>query len=105
MSTRAIQFLEQKKIPFKVVRYGHGEKGARFAAHATGFALEATVKTLVVGLAEKNYTLVLKHRQCQGITTSEPRTLNLEPIILGIRLLFHINQLQQTAGKITNVTK
>ena len=59
MSTRAIQFLEQKKIPFEVVRYGHGEKGARFAAHATGFALEATVKTLVVDLAEKNYTLVL----------------------------------------------
>jgi Cys-tRNA(Pro)/Cys-tRNA(Cys) deacylase len=59
MSTRAIQFLKQKKIPFEVVRYDHGEKGARFAAHATGFALEATVKTLVVDLAEKNYTLVL----------------------------------------------
>ena len=26
---------------------------------------------------------VLEHRQYQGVTTSEPRTLNLEPIILG----------------------
>jgi Cys-tRNA(Pro)/Cys-tRNA(Cys) deacylase len=59
MSTRAIQFLKQKKIPFEVVRYDHAEKGAKFAASATGYPLEATVKTLVVDLAEKRYTLVL----------------------------------------------
>ena len=59
MSTRAIQFLKQKKIPFEIIKYDHGEKGAEFAADATGFPLEATVKTLVVGLGEKQYTLVL----------------------------------------------
>jgi hypothetical protein len=26
--------------------------------------------------------VVLRHKQCHGITTSEPRTQNLEPIIL-----------------------
>jgi Cys-tRNA(Pro)/Cys-tRNA(Cys) deacylase len=59
MSTRAIQFLKQKKIPFEVVRYDHAEKGARFAASATGYRLEATFKTLVVDLGDKRYSLVL----------------------------------------------
>jgi len=62
MSTRAIQFLKQKKILFEVVKYdheekgaafasrasGHEEKGAAFASRASGFPLERTVKTLVV---------------------------------------------------------
>jgi Cys-tRNA(Pro)/Cys-tRNA(Cys) deacylase len=59
MPTRAIQFLKQKKIPFEIVKYDHEEKGAEYAAGATGFPLEATVKTLVVDLGEKKYTLVL----------------------------------------------
>ena len=59
MSTRAIHFLKQKKIPFEIIKYDHGEKSAAFAADATGFPLEATVKTLVVDLGEKQYTLVL----------------------------------------------
>jgi Cys-tRNA(Pro)/Cys-tRNA(Cys) deacylase len=59
MSTRAIQYLKQKKIPFEVVRYDHAEKGAEFAASATGYPLEATVKTLVVNLGKKHYSLVL----------------------------------------------
>ena len=53
------QFLKQKKIPFEIIKYDHGEKGAEFAAAATGFPLEATVKTLVVDLGEKQYSLVL----------------------------------------------
>jgi len=59
MPTRAIQLLEQKKIPFEVVKYDHAEKGAAFASKAAGFALERTVKTLVVDLGEKRYILVL----------------------------------------------
>lgn len=59
MSTRAIRYLKQKKIAFEVVRYEHAEKGARFAASATGYPLEATVKTLVVDLGAKHYSLVL----------------------------------------------
>ena len=59
MSTRAIQFLEQKKIAFEVLRYEHAEKGADFAARATGYPLAQTVKTLVVDLGEKGFSLVL----------------------------------------------
>ena len=59
MSTRAIQFLKQKKIPFEVVKYDHEEKGAEFAARASGYPLERTVKTLVVDLGKKQYALVL----------------------------------------------
>ncbi len=59
MSTRAIQILDQKKISFVVVKYDHEEKGAAFASQAAGFPLERTVKTLVVDLGEKQYTLVL----------------------------------------------
>jgi Cys-tRNA(Pro)/Cys-tRNA(Cys) deacylase len=59
MSTRAIEFLKQKKIQFEIIKYDHEEKGAEFAADATGFSLKATVKTLVVDLGEKKYTLVL----------------------------------------------
>ncbi len=65
MSTRAIAYLKQKKIPFDVVKYDHEEKGAEFAAKAVGFALEATIKTLVVDLGEKRRVLALVpgHRQ------------------------------------------
>ncbi len=59
MSTRAIQFLEQKKIHFDVVKYDHEQKGAAFASSASGFPLAKTIKTLVVDLGEKQYTLVL----------------------------------------------
>ena len=59
MSTRAIQFLKQKKITFEVVKYDHEEKGAEFAARASGYPLERTVKTLVVDLGKKQYALVL----------------------------------------------
>ena len=59
MSTRAIQFLKQKKIHFEVVKYDHEQKGAEFASRASGFPLERTVKTLVVDLGKKQYTLVL----------------------------------------------
>ena len=59
MSTRAIQFLNQKKIPFEIIKYDHEEKGAEFAAGATGCPLAATVKTLVVDLGEKKYALVM----------------------------------------------
>jgi hypothetical protein len=34
-------------------------------------------------VAEANPGVVLKHTQCQDITTSEPGTLNLEPFSLG----------------------
>jgi hypothetical protein len=30
MSTRAIQFLKQKKIPFEIIENDHEEKGAEF---------------------------------------------------------------------------
>ena len=59
MSTRAVRFLNQTKIPYEIVKYNHEEKGAEFAAAATGFPLAATVKTLVVDLGEKKYSLIL----------------------------------------------
>ena len=59
MSTRAIQFLTQKKIPFQVVTYEHRQKGAVFASNATGYPLERTVKTLVVNLGKGHFALVL----------------------------------------------
>ena len=59
MSTRAITYLKQKGIPFEALSYDHQEKGAEFAARATGFPLEQTVKTLVVELESKKYCLVL----------------------------------------------
>ena len=59
MSTRAIAYLNRKKIPYEVVKYEHEEKGAEFAAKATGYPLERTVKTLVVELERKSYCLAL----------------------------------------------
>ena len=59
MSTRAIAYLKKKKIPYEVVKYEHEEKGAEFAARATGYALERTVKTLVVELERRRYCLAL----------------------------------------------
>ncbi len=59
MTTRGIQFLKRKGIDFEVVKYDHTEKGAEFAAHAVGFPLERTIKTLVVALDSKAWALVL----------------------------------------------
>jgi len=59
VSTRAIAYLKRKKIPYEVVKYEHEEKGAEFAAKATGYPLERTVKTLVVELERKSYCLAL----------------------------------------------
>lgn len=59
MSTRAIQHLNRKDVSFDVVKYEHKEKGAEFAARATGFPLDRTVKTLVVDLGGRNYCLAL----------------------------------------------
>jgi Cys-tRNA(Pro)/Cys-tRNA(Cys) deacylase len=59
MSTRAIQFLKQRKVSFEIITYTHETKGAEFAAEATGYPLEMTVKTLVVELGEKQFALVL----------------------------------------------
>lgn len=59
MSTRAVSFLEKEKIPYEVVKYEHEEKGAEFAARATGCPLERTVKTLVVELDRKTHCLAL----------------------------------------------
>ena len=59
MPTRAIQYLKQKKVPFEIVKYDHEEKGAEFAARASGYPLERTVKTLVVDLGGGEYLLAL----------------------------------------------
>lgn len=59
MSTRAMAWLKQRKIPHAVVSYDHAEKGAAFAAQAVGFPLAQTVKTLVVDLGGGSFGLAL----------------------------------------------
>jgi len=59
MSTPAIRFLKARGLPFEVVAYEHLEKGAEFAARATGFALADTVKTLVVDAGPQRNVLAL----------------------------------------------
>ncbi len=59
MSTRTIEFLNQKGIHFEVVEYVHEEKGAVFAAEAMGFPIERTIKTLIIHLGRKRYIIVL----------------------------------------------
>jgi Cys-tRNA(Pro)/Cys-tRNA(Cys) deacylase len=59
MSTRAIRFLQQHGIAFETLEYEHLAKGAEFAALATGFPLDRTVKTLVVATGPKQFALAL----------------------------------------------
>ena len=59
MSTRAIRFLKRKTVTYELVKYEHEEKGAEFAARATGFPLDRTVKTLVIDLGGRKYCLAL----------------------------------------------
>ncbi len=59
MSTRAILRLTEAKIPFEIVHYDHLRKGAEYAAFATGFSLERTVKTLVLAAGPGRYVLAL----------------------------------------------
>ena len=46
-------------MPYEVVKYEPEEKGAEFAAKATGYPLARMVKTLVVELDRKSYCLAL----------------------------------------------
>jgi Cys-tRNA(Pro)/Cys-tRNA(Cys) deacylase len=57
--TRAVQFLKEQGIFFEVAEYEHVEKGAVFASEAIGMPIEQTIKSLVVGLAQKGYLVVL----------------------------------------------
>ena len=59
MSTPAIHFLKLRRLRFEVIHYEHLEKGAEYAASATGFPLERTVKTLVVRMDPQGNALVL----------------------------------------------
>ncbi len=59
MSTRAIKYLKQHRVPHQVVTYDHREKGAEFAAQALEFPLAQTIKTLVVALDNQAYVLAL----------------------------------------------
>jgi len=59
MSTRAIQRLKKANVPFEVLKYQHHQKGATFAARATGVPLEQTIKTLIADLGERNYVAAL----------------------------------------------
>lgn len=63
--TRATTFLRRSKVPFEVVRYEHREKGAVFAAEATGFPLSATVKTLVAEVEGIGPVLALMPGDCE----------------------------------------
>ena len=59
MSTRAMRVLKKAKVPFEVLSYQHDQKGAAFAAQATGFPLERTIKTLIAVLGERKYVAAL----------------------------------------------
>jgi len=59
MPTRAINYLEKQRVSFEVVRYEHAEKGVEFAARATGFPLEGTVKTLVADVDRNGPVLAM----------------------------------------------
>ena len=78
MPTRAISFLKKKKIPHEIIKYNHEEKGAEYAALATGYPLEITVKTLVVELDRKRYCLALLPGHRELNLKSLASTLNVK---------------------------
>ena len=59
MSTRAIRILKQKKSLLKWSDMVMEKKGLGLRPMPPDFPLEATIKTLVVDLGAKHYTLVL----------------------------------------------
>lgn len=58
-ATRGARWLAARGIPFRLVRYEHVEKGAAFAARATGVPLAEVVKTLVVETGRGGFLLTL----------------------------------------------
>ncbi len=59
MKTRGIQYLAKHQVPHEVLVYDHLEKGAVYAAQATGVALAQTIKTLVVEAGRRAYWFAL----------------------------------------------
>jgi Cys-tRNA(Pro)/Cys-tRNA(Cys) deacylase len=96
MSTRAVSFLKHKQISFDVVTYDHREKGAEYAAKATGYPLERTVKTLVVEVGRRNYCLALlpghlelnlkKMAACLGVKRTAMVDINTAERLTGYRV-------------------
>ncbi len=82
MSTRAIAWLRQRKMDFRVVTYEHQAKGAAFAAQATGFSLAQTIKTLVVDLGGNAYGLALMPGDRQLSVKKLARALGVKKAVL-----------------------
>ncbi|MDJ0722852.1 MAG: aminoacyl-tRNA deacylase [Desulfobacterales bacterium] len=82
VSTRAIQWLRKQGISFAVVTYDHQIKGAAFAAQATGFPLDRTVKTLVVDLGGGAFGLALMPGDHKLATKKLARVLGVKKAAL-----------------------
>ncbi len=59
MTTPAVAFLKKAGINFELLAYDHLEKGAGFAARATGFDPGLVIKTLVVDMGRRGFALAL----------------------------------------------
>ncbi len=82
MSTRAIAWLRKKRIDFNVVAYDHRVKGAAFAAQATGYPLNQTIKTLVVDLGGRSFAVALMPGDLQMSLKKLARVLGVKKAAL-----------------------
>jgi Cys-tRNA(Pro) deacylase len=59
MKTRAITFLESKKIQFEVLNYEHEVKGAKYAAGVLHVPIEQMIKSIVIKDESGNFYFCL----------------------------------------------
>jgi Cys-tRNA(Pro)/Cys-tRNA(Cys) deacylase len=82
MKTRAITFLESKKIKFEVLNYEHDVKGAKFAAGVLNVPIEQMIKSIVIKDGDGNFYFCLMPGDLEISLKKAAKLLDVKTITL-----------------------
>jgi len=82
MKTRAITFLESKKINFEVLNYEHEIKGAKFAAGVLNVPIEQMIKSIVIKDNNGNFYFCLMPGDMEISTKKAAKLLGAKTVDL-----------------------
>ena len=82
MKTRAITFLESKKIKFEVLNYEHEVKGAKYAAGILNVPIEQMIKSIVIKDGDGNFYFCLMPGDLEISPKKAAKLLDVKTIAL-----------------------
>ena len=82
MKTRAITYLESKKINFEVLQYEHEVKGAKYAASVLNVPLEQMIKSIVIKDSNGVFYFCLMPGELEISTKKVAKVLGVKSVTL-----------------------